>query len=233
MDWARATAEMVVRRVIREAGSESATPSDDSLFPLDPLAVARIFDIQVEGVGSLGLDPKGHEVWAKAFPREKQIKYRLPDDKEPGEIVRWRYTMAHELGHVMLHGELAMGRGMPPSGNRPLYRSERKPRRWDSLELDANTFAACVLMPTDQFRHAFRTRFGADAVAAARIFSLCGETPPTRILHEGSREGYVIAARELAASVSPRGEHPPLTEKFGVGRTACGRRIGEIQAVLG
>lgn len=67
--------------------------------------------------------------------------------------VRQRFTMAHELGHFMLHkdGELFVDKGFKtmyrPSSNTPSD-------QWQ--EWEANEFAACLLMPQNLLEEEFK-----------------------------------------------------------------------------
>ena len=60
---------------------------------------------------------------------------------------RINFTLAHEFGHYLIHRRL--------SGD-PFYCSRRQMMEWDSkysqMEAEANSFAAFVLMPPDDFR---------------------------------------------------------------------------------
>lgn len=73
------------------------------------------------------------------------IGYNLSEPK-----VRRRFTIAHELGHYELHKEksdLFIDKEF-------IYRSQHSPRTVDHqvMEHEANYFASCLLMPTDQVR---------------------------------------------------------------------------------
>lgn len=55
-------------------------------------------------------------------------------------IGRDRFTIAHELGHYLLHNEPGLARTMKPKGSLPSYRCS---------EWQANSFAGALLIPTD------------------------------------------------------------------------------------
>jgi Zn-dependent peptidase ImmA (M78 family) len=57
---------------------------------------------------------------------------------DKGTAVRWRYDVAHELGHVLLHGAV---------DKREVYRSER----FKLHEAQAHRFAGAFLLPADTF----------------------------------------------------------------------------------
>jgi Zn-dependent peptidase ImmA (M78 family) len=78
----------------------------------------------------------------------------LPEDTAP---VRDRFSIAHELGHYVLH--------FPLTGQRPM-----KAYRFGSsrVEWEANWFAAGFLMPADEFK----TRFSAGLRPIAQHFGV-------------------------------------------------------------
>lgn len=116
-----------------------------------------------------------------------------------GSPGRMRFTLAHELGHFMLH------RGM-----QPLFEcTERDMYDWDSparvMESEADTFASYVLMPLDDFRRQLgsqamcleflehcRVRYGVSRMAAALKWI---EVAPHRALVVAARDGHLLWAR--------------------------------------
>lgn len=67
--------------------------------------------------------------------------------------VRQRFTIAHELGHLLLHAQedLHVDEGI-------WLRNERSSRAEDEREIEANQFAAELLMPTDLVQEAVAGR---------------------------------------------------------------------------
>lgn len=67
-----------------------------------------------------------------------------------------RFTLAHEVGHVLLHPGLHHHRELPLQGitepHEPVHPRER----------EANHFAGCFLVPAKQLRRAFRATFQTD-----------------------------------------------------------------------
>lgn len=55
-------------------------------------------------------------------------------------VGRDRFTIAHELGHYLLHNEPGLARTMKPKGSLPAFRCS---------EWQANSFAGALLIPTD------------------------------------------------------------------------------------
>lgn len=77
---------------------------------------------------------------------------------EAHPAVRQRFTIAHELGHLMLHEQpVFVDRHYiaPPVRSRPSYlRDTKSSQAVDSLEIEANKFAAALLMPPQMIRKA-------------------------------------------------------------------------------
>lgn len=84
----------------------------------------------------------------------------------PRGIPRTRFTVAHELGHVVLHGDELEGLDEPPEGDHA-----------EVLERQANRFAAHLLIPDAALKRlstrgppveALASQFGVSAMAAQR-----------------------------------------------------------------
>lgn len=61
--------------------------------------------------------------------------------------VRQRFTAAHELGHLQLHQDSSLN-----ISNGVLFRDSRSSTGEDWMEVEANYFAACLLMPEKLLR---------------------------------------------------------------------------------
>lgn len=77
---------------------------------------------------------------------------------------RQRFSLAHELGHALLHvsdnprrGEAVVSRPLEI-----LFRDGVASRGTDTIEIAANSFAAALLMPADLVRSRFRKRLQHD-----------------------------------------------------------------------
>lgn len=67
--------------------------------------------------------------------------------KEP--LNRKRFTIAHELGHILLHYDQELNVDLEPIR---LNRDEKSTTGESWREIEANYFAACLLMPTELVR---------------------------------------------------------------------------------
>lgn len=72
---------------------------------------------------------------------------------------RRRFSTAHELGHALLHFDSSPPATTEAVVSRPLevlFRDGLAGQGTDKVEIDANVFAACLLMPAQFLRPAFR-----------------------------------------------------------------------------
>jgi hypothetical protein len=188
--WA-ADIRVVLRAVL---GRDDAFPVDigrvalecsPQWFPADP--VSRVTGDDLPGFdGALIRDPGGRRGWMILYD------WRVTS---PG---RQRFTVAHEFGHYLLHREWSPGgfhcRGEDFVRSDPAYRA---------MEAEANTFAANVLMPLDDFRaqvserdsvdfdrlSACADRYGVSLVAVALRWL---EYTQKRAMLVLAREGFVL-----------------------------------------
>jgi hypothetical protein len=107
--------------------AEELVANIDTL-PVDMDALLAKFDVRIEdhnqpNAGEIHLDEQGR--WAVAINRNDPL-------------VRQRFTLAHELGHRLLHEDKArLG----------LSRNQTSSLGLDRLEIEANAFASSLLMP--------------------------------------------------------------------------------------
>lgn len=128
----------------------NAYANEHERFPVDVKAIAKDFShhkypddpiTKVKGDslprfdGGLYKAPPGKKGWGIIYNNAMQSKGRI------------NYTLAHELGHYLLH------RLVYPNG---IECGEQEMVRWDSafgqIEHEANVFAANLLMPLDDYR---------------------------------------------------------------------------------
>lgn len=100
----------------------------------------RIIELAAKVHADIEYVPDTHEGLTILAPGV--LKIRLSDATS-----RWRdrFTIAHELGHYFLHY-----RAMGHIGVKTFYRDERS-----TADVQANVFAAALLMPVDRFIEAF------------------------------------------------------------------------------
>ena len=99
----------------------------------------------------LGVDAGGRPILGKigVGPRAVHVTSALPPDSP-----RWRFTVAHELAHLVLHRHLdigsILGGHFETEDGQGVEVIERNPGILGRLEWQANTFASCMLMNRDR-----------------------------------------------------------------------------------
>ncbi len=148
--------------------------------------------------GALYRAPKGKSGWGIIYNNRVT---------SPGRI---NFTIAHELGHYLLH------RAAYPSG---IKCGEQDIVRWDSdyaqIEQQANQFAATLLMPFDDFRRQIEPRARADldmlshcadryrVSLIAAVLRWLSYTERRAVLVV-SREGFILWSRSSDAALKTR-----------------------------
>lgn len=198
----------------------------DGAPPINPLEVLDIrkalgllgYELVYEA--GLGHDPRTHIEVAGLIDRSaKQVKVSM----QFLEPAYQRFTLAHELGHAVLHPE---GGGI--HRDRPLN-GERMSREPD--EREADLFATYFLMPAKLVQEAFLRRFGTTQFVLTddTAFALARTTSDAVLeQHPTSRQ----IARALAAAERYDGRtFKSLADQFGVSVGAMGIRLDELGLV--
>jgi Zn-dependent peptidase ImmA (M78 family) len=103
--------------------------------------------------------------------------------------VRQRFTIAHEIGHLVLHdGELFVDQSV-----RVNFRDKRSSLAEDKQEIEANKFAAELLMPKEMIKHEVvkciakkKTATESQLIAElARVFEVSEQAMEYRLLNLG------------------------------------------------
>ena len=129
---------------------ESVTPLD----VCDPWVAARHLEYEVrEGwIDSVGTRA-GHQLGGFLDRPKKLVGLA---DHQPFRTKR--FTLAHEVGHILLHHRLHHHRELPLHG----MTEPREPA--DLIEREANHFAGCFLVPSKQLKLAFAASFNVDCL---------------------------------------------------------------------
>jgi len=219
----------------------NAYANEHERFPVDVKAVAKDFShhkypddpiTKVKGAslpqfdGGLFKAPAGKEGWGIIYNNSMQSKGRI------------NYTLAHELGHYLLH------RLDYPDG---IECGEQDMVRWDSafgqIEHEANVFAANLLMPLDDYRKQIdpkmvidldmishcADRYEVSLIAAVLRWIEYTERCAVLVV---SRDGFILWARSSKAAFRSRiffktSNRPPIP--IPVGSLASGRITSENQ----
>ncbi|MCW2901188.1 MAG: putative Zn peptidase [Streptosporangiaceae bacterium] len=146
---------------IRAAADEMAHEILDEFWPhrflpVDPVEIARDMGVEVFSA------ELGNDVFGLIYGGPGGAQIYIDQDQPPN---RYRFTVAHELGHYVEHSE---GPGAQADINYVDRRSDED--RGQPEEVYANQFAGALLMPEQELREA-RAR-GLNDVQLARLFGV-------------------------------------------------------------
>lgn len=115
--------------------------------PVDVTALAKAEGASIE-VQDLGLSVSGLVVRGA----DGRVVIGVNSSHHPN---RQRFTVAHEIGHFLLHGDSAT---VFVDDKMVHFRDDTQTPRADPREMEANAFAAALLMPDDWLRRDLRDR---------------------------------------------------------------------------
>jgi Zn-dependent peptidase ImmA (M78 family) len=107
---------------------------------------------------------------------------------------RQRFTIAHECAHLSLHDQAvyvdrAYPSGRPPAGSPAFLRNAVSSDAVDPIEIEANRFAACLLMPKpfllDDLRLAALPLTSETVAGLARRYDVSGQAMTYRLTNLG------------------------------------------------
>ncbi|WP_347358474.1 ImmA/IrrE family metallo-endopeptidase [Bdellovibrio sp.] len=133
----------------------------DNEFSIDILAIVNDLRINLVPVEELDSSISGFS----AVRNGKKIIGLVKSDLE---TERGRFTVAHELGHLTLHQNSLINY----SGQEVFFRHNHGPEKYDIKEIEANYFAACILMPEDKLQKCVSELFSSNFMPASGIETL-------------------------------------------------------------
>jgi Zn-dependent peptidase ImmA (M78 family) len=200
---------------------------DLDLLPTDLNAIATLLGLKVKSQDDLdGSTPLSSETLGAVYRELKEI--RIAGGKKH---TRQRFTLAHELGHYLLHHQLVSYREVltPGQGGDPTKRS--------AIEQEADFFAAELLMPTQSVRRVFTAQYFGGPIDGTRasddIAFFLSQGPHRKFsASEIVRLGRHERAR-LFARIGTYGGVPfkPICEVFDVSVEAMAYRLEELGLV--
>lgn len=126
--------------------------------PVDIEGIIKTLDISIETrpdfkkikvLGSISIKDNAPVIWINRIANQQET--------------RKRFTLAHELGHYMLH--LApMTSWNPKDGFIDEKIGFNRDEEWDYKEMEANRFAAQILMPIDYIKKEHEKRKGSGRI---------------------------------------------------------------------
>lgn len=144
------------------AGEDRLDPEE--FFPVDTRLLVDLVEWTLQEVTMVGHTSWGEPLIARSI-RAKTVIMLLSSLSEESK----RYTLAHELGHVLLHTEIPdCNAGHLPRVLSMLSASDRKRKvQYSDIEKEAEIFARELLMPERAVRRHFRKLFGVDQLHAS------------------------------------------------------------------
>ena len=154
--------------------------------------------------------------------REVMVDEHLDPDQFPELEGRFRFTLAHEIGHWQLHRHLyKKPTDEPPFVSRASEANHR-------IERQANYFAACVLMPRPLVFQLWRHIMGGRVITLAQL----KRQRQAIIEDEIVRRGFVPETPAEETNMMLEWVALPLAEEFGVSAMAMRIRMQELKLIV-
>lgn len=204
---------------------KSNSPNSNKLDPieiLDPSLALNSIGFDVKFSEKLGTVSGAGEIYETAGIIDGDRRLVQIAERFAPEIQN--FTMAHELGHAILHKTVGLHRDKPLDG-------DISSRHRSKTEAEADLFAVHFLMPEKLVRSEFRLRFGAQkfVVNDDSAFSLV--PGGLKFIEENLRTTRDLA-RLLAASEQYQGRHfESLAKRFRVSVEAMAIRLEELELI--
>jgi hypothetical protein len=154
-----------------------------------------------------GVDDVLGALWVNK--RQVDIDLGLVPEDNPSMLGRYHFTLAHEAGHWRLHRHLFQKKAnqlqlLPDGAKRPEYICRSTDR--DPIEIQANRFASCLLMPREMVKRAWHEwRCDMEPIYLDDLAEASGQSPTGADDDPITKRLFESAARPLAATfeVSP------------------------------
>ena len=150
-------------------------------------------------------------------------KLVMVSNKYPKEVKR--FTAAHELAHAILHNQPILHRDIPAD-----YLGQRKTR--DYVEIEADKFASCFLMPKTLVTREFKSVFSADyyEINEYSAFQFGGKS--AHDLRKECRNLRELSRKLASTELFNNNQFESLAAKFNVSVEAMAIRIEELGLVI-
>jgi Zn-dependent peptidase ImmA (M78 family) len=186
---------------------------DDAVEILEPEVAARYLGIEIEMVSDL--DAHGRE---RTPAGELDLSSRCIRVSDRASDISRRFTVAHELGHFLLH-------------DRPVMQRDRALQRTRE-EVEADRFAAMYLMPAKLVMLRFRKQFDVGDRFALTDDTAYALSPSKYASIVRLRKSPRELARVLASAEEYRGVRmASLAAQFAVSIDAMANRILELELI--
>ncbi len=122
-------------------------------IPVDVMEIARALGAKVVLKAFDGED----DLSGMLFQDNNQIIIGVNANHHPN---RRRFTVAHEIGHLVLHKHIFEGRvHVDKAFEVKMFRDGRSKQGKDFIEIQANRFAAELLMPTESLKRELKDKY--------------------------------------------------------------------------
>lgn len=196
----------------------------DRVHPLDilnPSTAFKLMGYHLNKKVTLGQYSTRERTYEIAGTIDQSVKSISVSEQFSLEIQK--FTIAHELGHALMHEQAVLHRDRPLDGSKPISR--------DDQEREADKFATFFLMPRDAVEKTFREIFLTlefeitETMARALGVRSIGE------LRKRARNLHGLA-KILASTNRFNGEHiVPMSQQFGVSTETMAIRLEELQLI--
>ena len=132
-----------------------------------------------------------------------------------------RFTMAHELGHVLLHNETVMHRDKAVDGSH-----QNTPR--EPMEFEADKFSALYLMPKKLVKQRFKQTFGVEKFILNEETAFALDPKNSNKLIKKNNNSYDLAKTLASADHYNGNQVNSLAAQFRVSVGAMAIRIREL-----
>lgn len=206
------------RRLWRERDQlwEGAPPTNP-IEVLDIRKALHLVGYDLVFASGLGNDPRTHIEVAGLIDRDAKVVKASLQFVEPAYQ---RFTLAHELGHAVLH---------PDAGgvhrDRPL---DGEPRSREPGEQEADRFATFFVMPGKLLRECFVQRFGTDCFALTDDTAFALSRTTSDAVQEKNPTLRHLARTLAAAETYNSRAFKSLAAQFGVSVGAMAIRLEEL-----
>jgi Zn-dependent peptidase ImmA (M78 family) len=119
-----------------------------------PVPIEDIIELKLN-IDVILLNGLKQELDVEGFIANNLKKIYIDEWSYSNRIFRTRFTLAHEIGHSILHKDLYKSLKIDTSEDWKFYFSCIDPREYSFFEWHANTFAGFILVPTKALNESF------------------------------------------------------------------------------
>lgn len=206
----------------------STPPDADGLLPIPVDVIVReILGVQLEEPEEIPAEHRSIEFDTAGFIDRDSRRIVVA---QKHRLDFRRFTIAHEIGHWVLHPDMYYHR------DRPLQGGERSNPKRPQPELEADAFAAELLMPKKVLIKKFMSAFGGtiDGRNADQTLAFWLSAGTHRNVNEIDLSSSLRYRSMLIAETSSFGSShfAPLARTFGVSPTAMAIQLEELRLVI-